>query len=55
MLDESDKDVFLAAVARGTGAIYTRHLHPVHIIRKVLLRVSSYLNWIVIKHHVSLH
>jgi multidrug resistance efflux pump len=55
VLDERDKDVFLAAGARGTGAIYTRHLHPVHIIRKVLLRVSSYLNWIIIKHHISLH
>ena len=55
VLDERDKDVFLAAGARGTGAIYTRRLHPVHIIRKVLLRVSSYLNWIVIKHYVSLH
>ncbi len=55
VLDERDKDVFLAAGARGTGAIYTRHLHPVHIIRKVLLRVSSYLNWVVIKHHISLH
>ena len=55
VLDERDKDVFLAAGARGTGAIYTRRLHPVHIIRKVLLRVSSYLNWIIIKHYVSLH
>jgi multidrug resistance efflux pump len=55
LLDERDKDVFLAAGARGTGAIYTRHLHPVHIIRKVLLRVTSYLNWIIVKHHISLH
>lgn len=55
VIDERDKDVFLAAGARGTGAIYTRHLHAVHIIRKVLLRVSSYLNWIIVKHHVSLH
>ena len=55
LLDEPDKDVFLAAGARGTGAIYTKHLHMVHIIRKVLLRVSSYLNWIIIKHHISLH
>jgi len=55
VLDERDKDVFLAAGARGTGAIYTRRLHAVHIIRKVLLRVSSYLNWVIIKHHISLH
>jgi hypothetical protein len=24
-------------------------------VRKVLLRVSSYLNYIIIKHHISLH
>ena len=55
VLDERDKDVFLAAGARGTGAIYTKRLHAVHIIRKVLLRVSSYLNWVIVKHHISLH
>ena len=41
--------------ARGTGAIYTNHLHMIHIIRKVILRVSAYLDWIIIKHHISLH
>ena len=55
VLDENENGVFLAAGARGTGAIYTHHLEMIHIIRKVILRVSSYLNWIIIKHHVSLH
>jgi multidrug resistance efflux pump len=55
VLADRDKDLFLAAGARGTGAIYTHHLAPIHIIRKVLLRVSSYLNWVIIKHHISLH
>jgi multidrug resistance efflux pump len=55
VLDEREKDLFLAAGARGTGAIYTHHFEMVHIIRKVILRVSSYLNWIIIKHHISLH
>jgi multidrug resistance efflux pump len=55
VLDDPDKGMFLAAGARGTGAIYTKHLHAVHIIRKVLLRVTSYLNWIIVKHHISLH
>ncbi len=55
LLDERNKDVFLAAGARGQGAIYTHHLSPIHIIRKVLLRVSSYLNYVIVKHHISLH
>jgi len=55
VLVEPDTDVFIAAGARGTGAIYTEHLHMIHIIRKVLLRVSAYLDWIIIKHHISLH
>jgi multidrug resistance efflux pump len=55
LLDDRNKDVFLAAGARGEGAIYTHRFVPIHIIRKVLLRVSSYLNWVIIKHHISLH
>jgi multidrug resistance efflux pump len=55
LLDDRNKDVFLAAGARGEGAIYTRSFAPIHIIRKVLLRVSSYLNYVIIKHHISLH
>jgi multidrug resistance efflux pump len=52
---EKDANLFLAAGARGAGAIYTDHLQPIHIIRKVLLRVDAYLNWVIIKHHISLH
>ena len=55
VLDEREKGLFLAAGARGTGAIYTQHLHMIHIIRKVLLRVTAYLDWVIIKHHISLH
>jgi multidrug resistance efflux pump len=55
VLDEREKDVFLAAGARGTGAVYTHHLAPIHLIRKVLLRVTSYINYIIVKHHISLH
>ena len=51
---DKDKDLFLAAGARGSAAIYTDHLSIIHIIRKVLLRVNSYLDYIIIKHGISL-
>ena len=52
---EHDNALFLAAGARGAAAIYTEHLSLIHIIRKVLLRTSSYLDYLIIKHHISLH
>jgi multidrug resistance efflux pump len=48
-----DKSLFLAAGARGSAAIYTEHLAILHIIRKVLMRVSSYFDYIIIKHSIS--
>jgi multidrug resistance efflux pump len=54
LVAEHDRAVFLAAGARGAAAIYTDHLGPIHIIRKVLLRVGSYLNYVIIKHSISL-
>lgn len=46
-----DRDMFLAAGAVGNGAIYTQRGHHIHIIRKVILRVGSYVNWLVLKLH----
>jgi len=54
LVEEYDRAVCLAAGARGAAAIYTDHLAPLHIIRKVLLRVGSYLNYVIIKHSISL-
>ena len=51
LLDGLDKDVFLAAGARGHGAIYTEHVKFLHIIRKVFVRVSAKLDWFVAKLH----
>jgi multidrug resistance efflux pump len=48
---ERDRQLFLAAGAAGDAAIYTEHLHAVHIIRKVILRVGSYLNYLILKLH----
>jgi multidrug resistance efflux pump len=50
-LADPDKDEFLAAGAIGEGAIYTDHLHEIHIMRKVLMRVSSKLNYLILKLH----
>jgi multidrug resistance efflux pump len=50
-LAEQDQDVFLAAGAVGHGAIYTQHGHHIQIVRKVILRVGSYINWLILKLH----
>ena len=55
VVGKHDRALFLAAGARGSAAIYTEHLTLVHIIRKVLLRVASYLDYVIIKHSISLH
>jgi multidrug resistance efflux pump len=52
---EHDSELFLAAGARGAAAIYTEHLTLIHLVRKVLLRTSAYLDYLIIKHHISLH
>ncbi len=54
VVGKADNALFLAAGARGSAAIYTEHLTLVHILRKVLMRVSSYLDYVIIKHAVSL-
>jgi multidrug resistance efflux pump len=55
VVGEHDRALFLAAGARGSAAIYTEHLGMLHIIRKVLLRVASYLDYVIVKHSISLH
>jgi multidrug resistance efflux pump len=54
VIGEKDKDLFLAAGALGAAAIYTDHFGPIQIIRKVLIRVESYLDYVIIKHAISL-
>ena len=41
----------VAAGAVGGAAIYTEHAEAIHIIRKVILRVGSYLNYLILKLH----
>jgi multidrug resistance efflux pump len=48
-VDEKDKALFLAAGARGSGAIYTNGAKAIHILRKVLMRVHTKLDWLILK------
>lgn len=51
LLDGKDKDLFLAAGARGQGAIYTDSGKFLHIMRKIILRVGTKMDWLVLKIH----
>jgi multidrug resistance efflux pump len=47
----ADETTFLAMGAQGQGAVYTEHGKLIHIIRKVMLRVGTKLDWLVLKLH----
>lgn len=49
--DGRDRDTFIAMGAQGQGAIYTEHGKLIHIVRRVILRVGSKLDWLVLKLH----
>jgi len=49
--DGADEHTFLPMGAAGVGAIYTQHGHMVHIVRKVIMRVGTKLDWLVLKLH----
>jgi multidrug resistance efflux pump len=51
LLAPKDSGLFLAAGARGGGAIYTGHGKIIHIVRRVFVRVSAKLDWFVWKLH----
>jgi hypothetical protein len=48
---EKDADLFLAAGAAGTAAIYTQGLVPIQIVRRVILRVGAYTDYLILKLH----
>jgi multidrug resistance efflux pump len=50
-LADRDRKLFLAAGASGDAAIYTQHAEFLHILRKVIIRVGSYTNYLVLKLH----
>jgi len=49
--DRDDKNLFLASGAAGVGAIYTDSGEPVHILRKVIMRVGTKLDALILKLH----
>jgi multidrug resistance efflux pump len=50
VLDGRDKGVFLAAGARGGGAIYTNNIEAIQILRRIIVRIAAKFDWFVIKH-----
>ena len=50
-IEPRDRELFLAAGAAGHAAIYTDHVAEIHILRKVILRVGSYINYLILKLH----
>jgi multidrug resistance efflux pump len=50
-VDPKYREYFFAAGARGDAAIYTESLEFLHILRKVIIRVGTKLNYLVLKLH----
>jgi multidrug resistance efflux pump len=48
---EGDEPLFLAPGARGAGAVYTERFKAIQILRKVFIRVTTKLDWLVLKLH----
>lgn len=49
--DRSDTQLFMAAGAMGIGAVYTDSGEPIHILRKIILRISTKVDWLILKLH----
>ena len=50
-VEPKDRQHFLAAGAQGDAAIYTEHLEAIHILRKVILRIGTKINYLILKLH----
>jgi len=49
MLDENEPPLTIGS--RGTAVIYSEHIKPLHLIRKVMVRVGSKINYLIPKLH----
>src|SRR5512137_33709 len=50
-IDPKDNGLLVAAGAAGHAAIYTKRFEPIQILRKVILRVGAYSDYLVLKLH----
>jgi multidrug resistance efflux pump len=50
-VEEKYKDYFLAAGARGNAAIYTEHVEAIQILRRIILRINTKMNYLILKLH----
>ena len=48
---DEDRPLLIAAGAAGSAAVYTAGFAPIHIIRKVILRVGAYTDYLILKLH----
>jgi multidrug resistance efflux pump len=48
---EKDQALLVAAGAAGHAAIYTERMAAIHILRKVIIRVGAYTNYLILKLH----
>lgn len=51
LVADRDRELFLPAGAAGAGAIYTEHAQAIHILRMVILRINSIMDYLVLKLH----
>jgi multidrug resistance efflux pump len=49
--DKKDVDLFMASGAQGNGAVYTDSGAAIHIVRKIIIRVGTKLDWLILKLH----
>jgi multidrug resistance efflux pump len=50
-VSDADKELLLPAGAAGAAAVYTERMEPIQILRKVLIRVGAYTDYLVLKLH----
>ena len=48
---DKDKELFMAAGAAGSAAIYTERMEAIQILRRVIVRIGALMNYLVLKLH----